>query len=187
MATFTYTDSNRTASAGTTGTGLSVAQTSPALVTPSLGVAGATSINFGGTALANYLQGTWTPTFTCATPGDLSVVYATQSGTYTRIGNIVYVAWALEVTPTFTTASGGIQVGGLPLVPASNNAGGIVRNMSSGFTWPAGITSVLFGVSSGNLALQGVGSATGLTGFQMTTIVSGAGGLLLYGSATYTT
>lgn len=58
------------------------------LTTPELGVATATSIAFGGgTALANYLEGTFTPTVT----GPATVpVYSTNTGRYTRIGNKVH-------------------------------------------------------------------------------------------------
>ncbi len=50
MATFTYTGGNLTASAGTTGSGLAVAQTSPTFITPVLGAATATSLAFSSTS-----------------------------------------------------------------------------------------------------------------------------------------
>jgi hypothetical protein len=86
------------------------------LTTPTLGVASATSINFGGGALASYVPKTsFTPTFTFATPGDLSVSYATQVALYERIGNVVTYTIYLTCTPTFTTGAGAIRIAGLPL------------------------------------------------------------------------
>ena len=65
-----------------------------------------------------YEQGTWTPVFTCATPGNLSFSYATQSGTYTRVGRQVTVTCAITSSAaiTHTTASGGVVITGLPFV-----------------------------------------------------------------------
>ena len=40
--------------------------------------------------LDDYEEGTWTPTITFATPGNLSVAYTTQSGSYTKIGRMVF-------------------------------------------------------------------------------------------------
>ena len=68
--------------------------------------------------LADYEEGTWTPVFTCATPGNLSFSYATQSGTYTRVGRQVTVTCAITSSAaiTHTTASGGVVITGLPFV-----------------------------------------------------------------------
>ncbi len=70
--------------------------------------------------LDDYEEGTWTPTLTCATPGNLNVVYATRLGLYTRIGNTV-VLWGSIVGSSFThtTASGAILISGLPFTTNS--------------------------------------------------------------------
>lgn len=89
---------------GTTGSGTVVLNTSPTLVTPVLGVAAATSMNFGETALSVYKEGTFTPAFTSLTVvlGAGSVAY---TGKYTKIGNTVF--WTILVQPSggATTAS----------------------------------------------------------------------------------
>lgn len=65
--------------------------------------------------VAPYSTGAWTPVVTFATPGNLSVAYSFQVGTYTRIGNIVFLQCNLVTsTFTFTTASGALQITGLP-------------------------------------------------------------------------
>lgn len=75
--------------------------------------------------LRNYDEGTWTPTFTCATPGDLSIVYGTRTATYTRIGRFVFINFTMTWTPTFTTASGAISFGGLPIAVVGSVATGL--------------------------------------------------------------
>ena len=90
--------------ANSSGTGGVVFTNSPTLVTPTIGAASATSINFGGTSLANYAQGTFTPSFT-----NLTVVNgtgeATYTGFYTRVGDIVFWEVLITTTGTCTTAS----------------------------------------------------------------------------------
>ena len=72
--------------------------------------------------LDDYEEGTWTPAVTFATPGDLSVAYTTQSGWYTKVGNVVCVWWNLLTSSfTHTTASGSLQLSGLPFAAAANS------------------------------------------------------------------
>ncbi len=80
------------------GSGAIVRATSPTLVTPALGVATATSIALGGgTAFANYVVGTFTPTVTLVGgAGNTTPVYTTNTGRYTRIGNQVFVTVFLD-------------------------------------------------------------------------------------------
>lgn len=70
--------------------------------------------------LSDYATGTWTPTLTFSTPGDLSITYAAQAGSYTRIGRLVMVTFSLvSATFTHTTASGAVFIAGMPFTPAS--------------------------------------------------------------------
>ena len=67
------------------------------------------------TSFSDYEEGTWTPAYTFATPGDLSVVYTIQKGRYTKVGRIVTLEITLDTsTFTHTTASGDLQITGLP-------------------------------------------------------------------------
>lgn len=118
---------NTTSIASQTGTGTKfVTDTSPTLVTPILGVAAATSINFGGTALGNYIQGTFTPTVTLVGGlGNTVPVYTTNTGTYTRIGNVCYCTVLL-------TGDGGAEGAGtgtiniaLPITAAASGNTGL--------------------------------------------------------------
>jgi hypothetical protein len=82
-------------------------------------------IDFAATAgtgtselLADYEEGTFTPTFTCGTPGNLSITYDTRTGTYTKIGRQVTVFVNLAFSAfTHTTASGIVLISGLPFTP----------------------------------------------------------------------
>lgn len=157
---------------GQTGTANFVGSTSPTLVTPTLGAALATSINFGGSTLNNYTSITaWTPVFTFATPGNLSVVYTTQVGNYSRIGNIITANFQLSFTPTFTTATGNVTITGLPVT--SNAASGNV-SFGSCFvnctSFPTATTCVVIDIAANasSFALLGFGSGIGVASFTIT-------------------
>jgi hypothetical protein len=65
--------------------------------------------------LNDYEEGTWTPVLTFQTPGNLSVAYSGQIGSYTRIGNRVVLQGFISTTTfTHTTASGYVRVNGIP-------------------------------------------------------------------------
>jgi hypothetical protein len=87
------------------------------LSNPTLGVANATSINFGGSALGNYVLGTWTPTDASAT-GNL--VFTNVDAEYTRIGNMVFASGHL--TYPSTADGSNALIGGLPVTVANRNA-----------------------------------------------------------------
>ncbi len=79
--------------------------------------------------LDDYEEGTWTPVLTFTTPGDLSVVYSTQLGKYTKIGRQVTVNFFI-VTSTFThtTASGQALITGVPFAANDSYVGAIWFN-----------------------------------------------------------
>jgi hypothetical protein len=65
--------------------------------------------------LADYEEGTWTPT---VATGIGSPTYATQTGTYTKIGNTVFLRCYLSVNGG-TTNGGALTIGGLPFTAGS--------------------------------------------------------------------
>lgn len=101
--------------ANVNGSGAISLTTSPALVTPSLGVATATSITFGGSTLSTYNIGTWTP----IDASGASLSFTSASGVYTQIGNMV-IASCTFTYPSTANGSPAI-VGGLPVVTGSTN------------------------------------------------------------------
>lgn len=79
----------------------------------------------GDTAAANalddYEEGTWTPTYTQdGTPN--TATYATRSGTYTKIGNLVTVFFDIDAS-SLTAGSGNCRVDGLPFTVSNSMAG----------------------------------------------------------------
>ena len=83
-------------------------------------------------------SGTFTPVLTFTTPGNLTVVYAAQAGSYVRHGNLVTINFtAITSTFTHTTASGTLQLTGLPFT-------GLAGEQSYGSMQFAGITKATF-------------------------------------------
>ncbi len=172
---------NTLGGATATGSGGLVRATSPSLVTPksttTIGVGNATpaasgaGISFPATqsassdanTLDDYEEGTWTPVLTFATPGNLSVAYTTQIGTYTKIGRLVIVAFnILTSTFTHTTASGALTITGLPFSSSSGLSCQGATAWWQGIT-KASYTSVGFYVSNGGSSLLGAISGSGQT------------------------
>lgn len=72
----------------------------------------------GANVLDDYEETPWTPVLTFATPGNLNVVYSSQVGTCTKVGRLVTVTFDITTsTFTHTTASGSLNVTGLPFTP----------------------------------------------------------------------
>lgn len=72
--------------------------------------------------LDDYEEGTWTPVLTFDTPGNLSVTYALQTGTYTKKGREVTVHCSIGTSVfTHTTASGSLRVTGLPFTKSASH------------------------------------------------------------------
>ena len=133
--------------------------------------------NTGWDAVPYYEEGTFSATVTFATPGDLSVAYSNQAGTYTRIGNRVEVSVILVFTPTFTTASGALQIGGMPFtIAAAQDTAGVIRDITSTFTWPASRTQLVVYPNSSTtyMTIQGIGSGQNPSDISASNMTSGA-------------
>ena len=96
-----------------TGTDKLVYNTSPTLVTPTLGAANATSVNLTGGQIAfpasqsasadantldDYEEGNWTATLACGTSGTITLNAAYNTGAYTKIGRQVTISGYFVVT-----------------------------------------------------------------------------------------
>ncbi len=105
----------------------------------------------------------WTPALTFATPGDLSVIYSTQTGIGHRNGRLTTL-WATLITSTFThaTASGNLIITGNPDVADGSLAP--VGNCSFQGITKANYTQYTPSVAAGasNIQVQASGSAQGL-------------------------
>jgi hypothetical protein len=125
----------------------------------------------GTCALLPYEKGTWTPTMTFDTPGDLSVSYSEQAGQYYQLDDFMSVFYDITAEPTYTTASGTLRINGLPSAcvadPASLGYQGpsFVSNVGAGtaITYPTGrtqcFTQTFNGSSQATPAAAGSGVA----------------------------
>jgi hypothetical protein len=114
----TYTFQNRDGTiADDTDLALKANLISPSFTTPTLGAATGTSINFGGTTLSTYIEGTCTLSLKF---GGLSVglTYAVQLCKYTQIGNLVHVDAHLALSAK-GSSTGTATVTGLPVAESS--------------------------------------------------------------------
>lgn len=121
--------------------------------------------------------GTFTPTFTFATIGDLSLSYTTQIGNYWRIGDLCHIAITLNATPTYTTASGEARIGGLPFQCVSDQIVVMASQISSSsVTYPTGRTYVFGYISNGHdyARIAATGSATTTNAFDASEFTSGS-------------
>jgi hypothetical protein len=65
-------------------------------------------------------SGVWTPTLTCLTPGDLSVAYDQQAGTWIKIARAVILGYQIRTTTwNWTTATGRLLIDGTPFTTGS--------------------------------------------------------------------
>ena len=84
-------------------------------------------------ALNDYEQGTWTPSFGGST-GNGTISYSFQSGTYTKVGNLVTCAFTIDVDTITANATGDLRILGLPFTPiniAIYRAGGHIANVQN--------------------------------------------------------
>lgn len=112
-------------------------------------------------------EGSFTPTLSFATPGDLSVSYTSQNGFFVKVGRVVFFSLQVAGTPTYTTASGQVRIGGLPFIISSDANWYAQFVLNSNATWATNVTQGLAVAIAGTntLGLQGEGSGTALSSF----------------------
>ena len=137
-------------------------------------------------------SGTWTPSVSAVTPGDLALSGVTASGTYDRsilaFGCDVRVSFSWTGVVTYTTASGNFMMTGLPYTRLNDNQ---VDELSpagalSTFTWPNSATQIMWEVASNktSMLLRGFKSAANPGVLTITGIPSGTT-LTIGGSGVY--
>ena len=94
-----------------------------------------------GNTLDDYEEGTFTPTLSAS---GYTFSHSTQTGIYTKIGNVVY--FKIYMAVSYATGSGGAQgsIGGLPFTASSSaaNYGGVSWFPDSGSAWFSRVGSV---------------------------------------------
>jgi hypothetical protein len=75
-------------------------------------------VYLGGTGAANllddYEEGTWTPVAARFTGGAITATYGTQAGTYTKVGNLVYITCLMVIDSVTSQGSSYTTLEGLP-------------------------------------------------------------------------
>jgi hypothetical protein len=144
----------------------------------------------GDTAAANalddYEEGSWTPAFTFATPGDLAISgYNAQSGVYQKVGNTVSASFYAYVATqmTFSSASGNFHITGLPFTISGSYTAGAMDIM--GLATARSCQVII--AESGLSYLKLMGTDTGASRVTATTAHITSGALLfIRGEISYT-
>ena len=90
-------------------------------------------------ALDDYEEGTYTPSFLFG--GSDTCTYGSRSGYYTKVGNLVFAKWAVDLTARGGSGSGAFSVGGLPftiankLTSTGQEVGGAVSYWFNTMAW----------------------------------------------------
>ena len=85
-----------------------------------IGVTSATAANL----LDDFEEGTFTPTLTGASSNPSSISYNTQTGNYTKVGNVVHIDLILYPS-SFSGGSGSLRIAGLPFAAAQRATGAV--------------------------------------------------------------
>lgn len=115
----------------------------------------------------------FTPTATFATPGDLSVAYAIQTGFYYRFGNAIFVTCTIRFTPTYTTSAGALRIAGLAISGGSTNWVLPVNISTQAVTFNALGTQVFATIPSNYFQLNSQGSGAASSTMTVTNFPSG--------------
>jgi hypothetical protein len=91
--------------------------------------------------LADYEEGTWTPIYLPETNSFTSITYNIQTGSYTKIGRVVYFSFSLRTASlTIGTATDGLRISGLPFTVggASQSTSLVGQSETWGGDYPSG-------------------------------------------------
>ncbi len=138
----------------------------------------------GTAAVENYSIAAWAPTISFTTPGDLSVSYATQTGTITRIGRLTLIEFELIFTPTFTTSAGALIIDN---VTNASTSAIHLGTLQWGAITKAGYTQInarLGAVSTTSMDFVASGSGVAASQVDFSNVVSGSP-ITLRGSMSY--
>jgi len=132
-----------------------------------------TGIDFSATAnssgtmsselLSDYEEGSWTPAYTASS---VSFGYGNQTGSYVKIGQLVYAQFYLRATSVTGTTSNDVQVTNLPFTSLSDNA----LYQPAGSVWysgNAGVVVPLVAHNSTTMNLYIVSSLNNVTAAQV--------------------
>ena len=122
------------------------------------GIGQVTDIKLGGSGAANtlhdYEEGTWTPQFAASSSNPNVALNA--SGTYTKMGRLVYCTWFIQITSVTSQGSGTLRIGPLPFTLTTDSTGNTSNSIENGAYF---YQATAFGFSSLNtLTGRGIGT-----------------------------
>ena len=128
-----------------------------------------------------FQAGDFTPEVSCDTAGDLAAVASSSEGEYIRLGRWVYVHMTWKGSITYTTATGNIRLGTLPVPKPADvnttllNGQAFCTTDDVGLTYPTGVTEVKGFIESGTDygSLFGNGDGGYNSAFKITDFASG--------------
>ena len=120
--------------------------------------------------------GTWTPTVGGSTTNG-TIAYTTQTGTWKRVGPLVFASFTILTSSVSAAPTGNLQVQGLPTAARNSNPNGAVivtycniTTLLRGYV-PAGGTACQFADSSGTLitgaVMTGVQNIQGMAVYEV--------------------
>ena len=126
--------------------------------------------------LADYEEGTWTPSYSTDGTAFTSLAYSIAEGTYTKIGRSVYIRGTIETSAvTVGPASGGVVLAGFPFTSSATYTAMTIANVG-GFTTNQPF-ALLSNTSATNAYIQYRATANGISvGLTVSSIATGAGG-----------
>lgn len=162
---------------GSTGSGAFVGATSPTLVTPTLGAALATSINFGSSTLSNYVSGTSFGAVLAFGGASVGITYSSNSVFYTRIGNIIFYTFNISLSSK-GSSTGSATISTFPVNSGYQSFNSVVTyiNMTSVTANP--VLQFTAGSATANI-LSSTTSALTDANFNNNTIILGNGFYLI--------
>ena len=87
----------------------------------------------GSVSAITYTEGTWTPAIE-GTGTNPTITYTTQSGTYTRIGDVVHIKATIQINTT-SGGSGSLKIVNLPISSANDSLNNYGTISLSGVNW----------------------------------------------------
>lgn len=129
-----------------------------------------TNLGLGSSAVENYTDSTWTPSlaFNGVSTG---VTYASRSGTYIKIGDLV-IAWCTVVLTSKGSSVGQLGIGGLPETVRSGVTGPGSVGFISNINLVSGATGVKCSASNGTNTVSFVYETTTGDGAMDNTMVT---------------
>ena len=136
--------------------------------------------------LDDYEEGTFTPALAWGTPGTSTWAVTFANGFYTKIGNRVFFHVAMQVVPTNGTATGALNLTGLPFAASAIANSNTRFPVQMGGWSKAGYSSIACNVVPGGTSANfiAMGSGVALSAVALADVASG-GTVNVYASGNY--